>query len=135
MTVRGCAAPEMAHDSLLVLTTLVSGGRAFAREAAIAASIDPALATALILEGMPDGSSQLEDLANPAALQIVRIAPGCLCCTGNLILRVTLNRILRHPPARLYVSLATNSHLEQIHRFFSQPPYDKLLLLTKDIQL
>jgi hypothetical protein len=52
-----------------------------------------------------------------------------------LILRVTLNRLLRQPPAHLYVSLATSEHLEQIRAAFSQPPYDKLLQFTKDIRV
>jgi hypothetical protein len=119
----------------VVSTTLACGGRASAREAAIAESIDPSFVTAIILEGMPDGIDRFDSPHYPAALQIARIAPGCLCCAGNLILRVTLNRILRHPPERLYVSLATSSHLEQIRSFFSLPPYDKLLVLTKDIQV
>lgn len=116
-------------------TTLVSGGSAAAREAAIAAGIDLSLRTALILEGLPDGAGKLDDLAAQGPLQIARIAPGCLCCTGNLTMRVTLNRALRHPPQRLFISLATTAHLDRIHDFLTQAPYDKLLVLTKDIQL
>jgi hypothetical protein len=40
----------------MTLVTLVTGARASAREAAIAAAIDPAAVTALILEGLPDGN-------------------------------------------------------------------------------
>lgn len=50
-------------------------------------------------------------------------------------MRVTLNRILRHPPARLYISLAQATHLDQIRLFLTQAPYDALLVLTEDIRL
>lgn len=104
------------------------------REAAIADAIDTNCSTALILEGLPDGTTALDSVADRNNVHIARIAPGCLCCTGNLTMRVTLNRILRQAPARLFISLATATHLEQIRRFLQQPPYDKLLVLTKDIQ-
>ena len=117
---------------MITATTLVTGTRADAREAAIAAVIDPGahLSTALILEGLPDGTETLACLAHHAHIHIARIAPGCLCCTGNLTMRVTLNRMLRHRPARLYISLATSTHLARIQEFLSQAPYDALLSLT-----
>jgi hypothetical protein len=118
----------------VTLATLVTGSRASAREAAIAAAIDISQTTALILEGLPDGSTQLDGIAALHNVHVARIAPGCLCCTGNLTMRVTLNRILRRPPAHLYISLATAAHLEQIRNFLLQPPYDKLLVLTEDIR-
>lgn len=121
----------------MTLTTLVTGTRAAVREAAIAAAIttdiDLHIPTALILEGLPDGASQLDGITDLETVHIVRIAPGCLCCTGNLTMRVTLNRILRQAPARLYISLATATHLDAIRSFLQQPPYDKLLSLTRAI--
>lgn len=115
-------------------TTLVTGARAGAREAAIAAvldaSLNSSLATALILEGLPDGTNALDRFAQQPQIHIARIAPGCFCCTGNLTMRVTLNRMLRQRPARLYISLATSTHLPQIQDFLSQAPYDALLTLT-----
>ena len=113
----------------MTLVTLVTGASAAVRETALAATLDPAVSTALILEGMPDGSSRLDAL-NLGTLHIARIAPGCLCCVGNLTMRVTLNRILRRPPARLYISIADSTHLGQIQGFLSAPPYDVLLTLT-----
>lgn len=115
-----------------VSTTLVIGSSAGARETVIAAAIAGAVPcnTAVILEGMPDG---IERLASTDTLSIARIAPGCPCCIGNLTMRVTLNRILRHAPARLYISLATAAHLHQVRQFLSEAPYDRLLVLTADI--
>jgi len=115
-------------------TTLVIGGRAPMREAAIAAALDPAVPTAAILEGMASGASDLEAGAMNA-LQIVRIAPGCMCCIGNLTLRVTLNRLLRKPPSRLFIAVADSTHLNQVRNFLTQEPYDAFLTLTDHIDV
>jgi hypothetical protein len=114
----------------MTLVTLVIGVQAAAREAAIAAAIDSAMPTAVILEGLAPGVSHL---VPTSTLQIIRIAPGCMCCVGNLTLRVTLNRLLRKPPARLFIALATNTHLPQIRHFLTEEPYDAFLTLTDDI--
>ena len=49
-------------------------------------------------------------------------------------MRVTLNRMLRRPPARLYISLASVDHLDRLRSFLLQSPYNNLLVLTKDLQ-
>ena len=122
----------------MTLVTLVTGATISAREAAIAAALEPDANTALILEGIPDGASPLEAMAGASApnhaLRIFRIAPGCLCCTGNLTMRVTLNRLLRTPPQHLFISLASSDHLEQLRAFLRDPPYDELLQFTKDLR-
>ncbi|MGK5013234.1 GTPase [Janthinobacterium sp. MDB2-8] len=121
--------------------TLVSGGRAAGREAAIAQALAPDEPAAVILEGLADGNAILADLAEQVSsslsspLQLLRIAPGCLCCSGNLVLRVTLNRLLRHPPAHLFISLADASHIEQLRTWLTASPYDALLALQADIQV
>jgi len=112
--------------------TLVTGASAALREAAIAGVLDGRLRTALILEGLPDGSSPF-GAPLPAGLSIVRIAPGCICCSGNLTMKVTLNRILRQHPERLYISLANSNHLPQIRQFLQQEPYDAWLGLTQEL--
>ena len=118
-----------------VATWLATGAQ---REAAIAARLVAAVASpvnsVVILEGMPTGLSPLADLADTTSkLQVLRIAPGCLHCSGNLVLRVTLNRVLRRPPARLYISLASAEHLEQLRSWLSEAPYGALLDLQDDI--
>jgi hypothetical protein len=121
----------------MTTVTLVAGGSAGQREAAIAADMqaspNPDVITALILEGLPDGAASFEPGLCPNVVHIVRLAPGCPCCSGNLVMRVTLNRILRHPPARLYIGLSTVSHLEQVRTFLTQPPYHELLALGADL--
>ncbi|RFP22746.1 GTPase [Duganella sp. BJB488] len=119
-----------------VPTWLVTGSRATEREAAIAARLETGVSCVAILEGLADGGSALafdDPIPYDPAPQVLRIAPGCLHCSGNLILRVTLNRVLRHPPARLYISLASAEHLELLRSWLSEAPYGDLLDLQSDI--
>jgi hypothetical protein len=119
-----------------VATTLVTGASALARERAVAAELsDPQqnLRPAVILEGLASGSSPLDGLESSGVL-IARIAPGCLCCTGNLVLRVTLNRLLRQRPERLFISVARSEHLDQLRSWLLAEPYDQLLRLTDDLK-
>lgn len=118
-----------------VPTWLVTGPRAGARETVIAALLQPGVPSAIILEGLSDGGSALvfEDSPPKYAANVIRIAPGCLHCSGNLVLRVTLNRVLRRPPAQLYISLASAEHLALLREWLSGPPYDALLALQPDI--
>ena len=122
-----------------VAVTLVTGPTARAREAAIAAQlhhlsteqVSPGTgAEAVILEGLADAQSSL--LPSPSLL-ISRIAAGCLCCAGNLVLRVTLNRLLRQRPSRLFIGVARSEHLDQLRSWLQHPPYDQLLELTPDL--
>lgn len=117
--------------------TLVSGATASDREAAIAQALPPRQAVAVIFEGLADGNSILADLAEeispPASLQLLRIAPGCLCCSGNLVLRVTLNRLLRQPPAHLFISLADATHIGQLRNWLTASPYDAWLALEPEL--
>ena len=130
-----------------VTTTLVIGSSAAARELAIfdrlqlsdlhqdGAESSTNLAglerAAVILEGMASGNSPLDNL--PAHVLFARIAPGCLCCAGNLVLRVTLNRILRQRPDHLYLGVARSEHLDQLRSWLQAEPYDQLLRLTTDL--
>jgi hypothetical protein len=109
-------------------TFLVTGPSARAREAAIAGRIQPG--DAAILEGLPDGKP---DAPLDGHAKLHRIAPGCLCCTGNLVLRVTLNRLLRDPPSALFIALADPTHLATLHAMLSAAPYDALLALKESI--
>jgi hypothetical protein len=114
---------------------LVTGPNASAREAAIARALDdPATprsdGAAVILEGLPDGNPMLEISEK---LLISRIAPGCLCCAGNLVMRVTLNRLLRQRPARLFIGVADTAHLDQLRSWLSSTPYDQLLALAPEL--
>lgn len=113
----------------------MTGGHAADREATIAENLNPSIDTALILEGLPNGTSPLAVNPDLPSVVIARVAPGCMCCIGNLTMRVTLNRILRKPPARLYIGLANAAHVERIRLFLTHTPYDSFLELTKDIDI
>jgi hypothetical protein len=118
-----------------VATSLVTGPTPGARETLIAAQLAAQVRTgnamhAVLLEGLPDGHTSL---VPSATLLIARIAPGCLCCTGSLVLRVTLNRLLRRRPGRLFIGLATTEHLDQLRSWLHASPYDQLLELTPDL--
>lgn len=117
----------------MTVVTLVCGGSGAAREQAIAAHIDPQVANAAIIEGLPDGQALLEASAGSMSLQVVRVAPGCPCCTGNLTMRVTLNRLLKRPPACLYLSIANARHKPQIAAFLQETQYQAHLQLGPDL--
>ncbi|MBB6135913.1 hypothetical protein HD842_004090 [Massilia aurea] len=141
-------------------TSLVTGSKAAAREAAIAALLaapfDAASAFPASVSSLADGpASPASRLPAPAipfdavileglgvaatpletgpGLQVMRIAPGCLCCDGNLVLRVTLNRLLRQRPRRLFIGLASSEHLDQLRSWLAAPPYDQLLALEPTV--
>lgn len=123
-----------------VSTTLVTGISASVRERAIAALLDvpsadacapPNAGSAVILEGL---AASEDPLVSTPTLKVVRIAPGCLCCDGNLVLRVTLNRLLRQRPQRLFIGLARSEHLDQLRSWLQDAPYDQLLVLNPVVQ-
>ncbi|HEU4851668.1 MAG TPA: GTPase [Telluria sp.] len=115
----------------MITATLVAGGTPAERERRIAADLAPGIPTALILEGIPTGNPILDP---SPTLHLHRLAPGCLCCTGNLVLRVTLNRVLRTPVQRLYIGLASAAHVDQLRSWLSLTPYDQLLELGPDLE-
>jgi len=120
-----------------VTTTLVTGSSAGAREQAIFDRLELSnlhhlgACSAVIVEGLASGSSPLDSL--PEHILFARIAPGCLCCAGNLVLRVTLNRLLRQRPERLFIGVARSEHLDQLRSWLQAEPYDQLLRLTPDL--
>ncbi|WP_241673202.1 GTPase [Lacisediminimonas profundi] len=111
---------------------LVSGGSASARESCIAAAIYalPPGRTAVLMEGIPDGKLHL---AEGPDLTIARTAPGCLCCTGNLVMKITLNRLLRTRPSRIFIGVASRDHMASLREILSSPPYSALLSLEPDL--
>lgn len=115
-----------------ITATLVHGGRASTREEALAICVNPNIRSVIILEGLPDGKDAAALRANDN-LQIIRIAVGCMCCSGNLVMRVTLNRVLRDKPAHLYISVANQEHIEQLRFCLTHVPYDAWLSFNQDI--
>jgi G3E family GTPase len=51
----------------------------------------------------------------PEDLPLARLAPGCVCCVGQVPLRVTLTRMVRaHRPDELLLLLASAEHLPRV---------------------
>jgi hypothetical protein len=117
----------------MTVVTLVSGGSGAAREHAIAAHVDPQILNAAIIEGLADGQALLETATEGLPLQVVRVAPGCPCCIGNLTMRVTLNRLLRQAPAHLYLSIVDASHKSSIVAFLQGGQYQEHLQLGPEL--
>jgi len=114
---------------------LVTGNTAASREAAIVQRFDPNISSAFILEGLSSGSGALEALAEDAGFPLVRVAPACMCCIGNLTLSVHLNRLLRqHRPTSLYLAVASTEHIERLRAFLESTSYAGLLSLAPIIQ-
>ena len=124
--------------TLRIPTYLVSGNTSDEREAAIVSAIqrtfalNPSAINAVLIEGLPSQTVRLTSAQNT---QVVRIAPACLCCDGNLIFRVHLNRLIQKKPAQLFISTATQSHLQQIRTFLSSDGYENKLKLMPTIAL
>ncbi len=110
--------------------TLVTGASPAARERCIASLLDAGRSTAVILEGLASAASPL---LPDSQLSVSRIAGGCLCCAGNLVLRVTLNRLLRHRPDCIYIGVGSSDHLDQLRSWLAGSPYDQLLELAADV--
>ena len=123
--------------TLKVQLTIVSGGNYQQRENRIASMLKGFTQTknvAIILEGLPSGESSLESLleASPSS-RIERIAPGCVCCIGQLALRVTLNRLLRQHPERLFLAISDVVHIDALTALLQAPPYDQWITLGESI--
>jgi G3E family GTPase len=103
-----------------VATVLVSGARGAGKTTLLGA----------LLDARPAGERQAvllteageARLAPRASLTIVEADPGCICCVGQVSLRVALTRLLREArPERLYVELAEPAHLAASLRTLTSP--------------
>jgi hypothetical protein len=92
----------------------------------------PTPGAAALLEGLPSGRGGLDDLPQ---LKLQRNAPGCACCGGNLVFRVTLNRLLQAGPSRLYIGVAPGTHLDPLATMLAAPPYSERLEVKERISL
>ena len=126
----------------MTLVTLVHGGSGSGREAAIAAqasfhAADRAGSSTrigvAILEGLAGGSGALQVLEASAVMKVIRVAPGCPCCTGNLTMRTTLNRVLREKPASLFLAIADARHKDKVRAFLQEPQYREHLALGPEL--
>ena len=109
---------------------LVYGANQSQREHAIKSQINPTLFTMALLEGGAVSNAPLDSLAS---IKVVRMAPGCPCCSGNLTMRVMLNRALKEKPDLVFLSLANPLHLTAIRDFLQEDQYSGRLDLGFDL--
>ena len=107
----------------------------YAREQALVSYLQAQPKTApatIIIEGLPTGQDLLGELENPP--QLIRLAPACLCCAGNMVLKVHLHRILRKRPSNshLWIVLHDALHLPQLRAQLEAAEYIGLLQLQDD---
>lgn len=63
-------------------------------------------------------------LTAPPGVTLYQLAPGCVCCTGQLTLRVTLARVLRlDRPDRIVLDLAPSAHRAQVDALLRGPAF------------
>lgn len=110
-TARGQAAQQTALDAWLDARRAAADGRALA----------------VIAEGA------FYELACPAGVALVRLAPGCACCTNEVPLRTTLVRIVRaHRPAELLLLITADQHLDRVRRLMRAVPLGRSIRLLED---
>ena len=115
----------------MTLVTLVAGGDAAAREKAIAERLSILLQAGVLPAVILEGGDAPHHF--PSGIQVTRLAPACPCCVGSLTMRVTLNRILRHPPAHIFIGIMQSAHIEALREALQQSPYDQHLTLTDNL--
>ncbi len=110
----------------MIPVTLVVGASGRQREQAIAEQIAQRRggSSAVLIEGLSSGHALLEALPS---VTVLRIAPGCLCCSNQLIMRTYLHRMMQQRPDHLYLSLANHEHLDQLQTSLQSDHYKNTL--------
>lgn len=119
----------------MIPTTLIVGATAQDRERTIAGLIrrhHEAPHCAVLLEGLSGGTPILESLPH---VTVTRIAPGCVCCSNQMVMRTYLHRLIRQQPDHLYLSLADHTHLNNVRNALQRDGYENVLTLSEVLQL
>jgi hypothetical protein len=114
----------------MTILHLVYGANQTVRENAIKTQMTPTVFAIALLEGMALNNASPDPLAS---MKVVRMAAGCPCCTGNLTMRVMLNRALKEKPDRVFLSLANSAHLTSVRDFLQEDQYCGRLELGRDL--
>jgi len=113
-------------------TWLLAGLPGSERAASIKAflhRLQPSATVSVLLEGQ----AAAIDAEIPAApgRHVHVLAPGCLCCSGNLTLRVTLARVLRlEKPQYLIIAIADVRHEARMAAMLRAAPWDLWLRMV-----
>lgn len=114
-----------------ITVTLIAGSSYSQREAWICNQITqvPAQKMGVLLEGLPQGVGSLESSQN---LLLERLASGCFCCVGNLVVRIVLNRLIRSKTSHIFISLSQAEHVSSFKTFLQDPPYQELIQIESE---
>lgn len=116
----------------IAVTIRTARGQA-AQQAALDAWIDArrAAADGRALAAIAEGA--FFELECPADVALARLAPGCVCCIGEVPLRTALTRIVRaHRPHALLLLIAADEHLERVRRLLRAVPLGGPIRLLED---
>ena len=87
--------------------------------------------SAILLEGLPSGEQVCQTVPAKGII-LERIASGCFCCAGNMVLRVVLNRLIRQRPEQNFYCYQPARTSPLIKNFLSSANYAELLALETD---
>lgn len=110
---------------------LVAGSSYSQRETWICNQLSASSKSAILLEGLPSGEQVLPSGPSQGII-LERIASGCFCCAGNMVLRVVLNRLIRQRPEQIFIAISQPEHLPSLRDFLSSVNYAELLALETD---
>ena len=106
------------------LTLQIAAGAAAQQGALDAWTADAATPRVALVE------AGLHELDAPPATVVERLPAGCVCCVGNVVMRVALTRLLRqHRPASVLLLIAENTHRERVERMLTSGPLADVLTL------
>ncbi|MDH4396218.1 MAG: GTP-binding protein [Limnobacter sp.] len=64
---------------------------------------------------------ELDQTRKQSGIHLLRLAPGCLCCSSKLILSTQVGRTLRlNRPDLLILELDSTSHVEKVRELFAE---------------
>lgn len=65
----------------------------------------------------------MQALATPADVELMRLMAGCICCIGQVPMRIALVRLLRQRPSLddLLVLVAGETHLDRVRALLQEP--------------
>lgn len=64
---------------------------------------------------------ELDQARKASGIHLLRLAPGCLCCSSKLILTTQVGRTMRlNRPDLLILELDSSSHVEKVQKLFSE---------------
>ena len=111
------------HERFLQLQQLTEQSRKQFAKVAV-------LANSEVLTGRGEADNQqvldFDQQMQVAGVRMLRLAPGCVCCSSKLILHTHLSRLMRlNQPDCLILELDSGAHIAQVLEQLSSPQWDQ----------